>query len=325
MDPAPLSDTSHRCRIDVTSAPAGADPDALIHRLAADQHGVVSRPQLLDAGVRSHVIDHRVRRGRLRPLHRGVYRVGPIRGRREPEMAALLACGPGAVLSHRSAARLWGLLREEPGDVPVEVSVHPGHPERGPSIRAYRSRVPEPDRAEQDGLSLTSAGRTILDLAASTDARGLERALARAGRLELLPPGALQDLLERYPRRRGTPLLRALLEARAEPAFVRSEAEELLLGLVRRAGIRPPEVNVVVRGWEVDFLWRRPGLVVEVDGFAFHRSASAFERDRTRDGILTAAGFRVMRVTWRQLHRRPEAVLVRLAKALEGARRERPS
>jgi very-short-patch-repair endonuclease len=128
----------------------------------------------------------------------------------------------------------------------------------------------------------------------------------------------MAELLARHPGRPGSPALRALLDRDSDPALTRSEAEARLLTLVRKGRLREPETNVLVCGYEVDFLWRRERLVVEVDGFAFHSSQRAFERDRRRDGRLLTAGYRIMRVTWRQLTEEPEVLLVRLARILEG-------
>jgi len=294
--------------------------EVVIAALAARQYGVVGRQQLLGAGLPVHAIDHRVRKGGLRPLHRGVYKVGPLRGRYEREMAAVLACGPGAVLSHGSAAGLWKLLPRPAGParppvVDVTVSVRYRIP--GRAVRVHRVTGLAPDETtSHKGIPITAPARTILDLSGSVRLRELERALARADRHALVERGEVEALLARYPRRPGTRTLRALLAGGAEPALTRSEAEARFLDLVRRAQLPAPEANVRVKGLEVDFLWRGPRLVVETDGFAYHGSATSFEGDRRRDAVLTAAGFRVVRITWRQLSREPEAALARLAQAL---------
>lgn len=170
-----------------------------------------------------------------------------------------------------------------------------------------------------EGIPITVPARTVIDLSGTARPATLERALARAFRRVLTDRREVLSFLDRRPRRRGTHILRRLLEAGAEPAMTRSEAENRFLTLVRKARHPPPEVNVVLYGHEVDFLWRSSGLVVEVDGFAYHSSRYGFERDRRRDGRLTASGFRVVRVTWRQMVAEPEAMLVRLAQALVAA------
>lgn len=301
------------------AAGSRTDPDSLILALARRQHGVVARWQLLGAGVPRHKIEYRLRKGWFVSIHRGVYRVGPTEAPRQREMAAVLACGAGAVLSHSTAAALWELLPQSPtrATAPVTLSATRDVRPRFHGVRYHRvSSLCADETTYLECLPLTTPARTLLDLAGSLGTRELEQVLARADRQGLLDRGQLERLLARYPRRRGRSRLRTLLGAPVDLTFTRSEAEERFLSLVRKAGLHPPEMNVVVRGIEVDALWRQERLVVEIDGFAFHSSPEAFERDRQRDGTLAAAGLRVMRVTWRQLTREPEALLVRLSQAL---------
>ena len=285
--------------------------------LAARQRGVVTRAQLLEAGLTPHAIDHRLRSGRLHALHRGVYLVGhavPAEGARE--LAALLACGPGAVLSHRSAASLWRLLPVSTDE--LEVTVAGRDPGRKPGIRVHCvTALDRRDVRKLRGIPITTPARTILDLAAVVTPRELEQALAEAQTRRLARRSELVALLARVGRRPGVATLRSLLEADKAPALIRSDAEKRFLGLIRRAELPTPDVNVRICGYEVDFLWRQQGLVVEVDGFRFHSSRAAFERDRLRDARLGAAGLRVLRVTWRQIVDRPEALV--------SADRDRPS
>jgi very-short-patch-repair endonuclease len=237
-------------------------------------------------------------------------------------MAAILTCGPTAVLSHLSAAFVWRLLISSPGAV-IDVSTRQVHREPRAGVRVHRRGAASPDEITVcDALPITTPARTLLDLAGCLSVRDLEHALARADRLGLASAQDVSGLLDRYPRLAGRRKLRTLLAATAGPALTRSEAESRFLALIRRAGVRAPETNVVVHGYEVDFLWRAERLVVEVDGFAFHGSATSFERDRRRDGVLAAAGIRVVRITWRQLVDEPEALVVRLALALASAARE---
>ncbi len=297
--------------------PDRAELDARVEALARRQHGVVSRPQLLERGATSTWVDGRVRSGRLRPLHRGVYRLGPLRTQYTRPMAALLAAGPEAAIGYRTAAALWGFHPPEPSAAPVHVLVPGSDRGRRSGIHPHRvPALPDDEVTEFHGMRLTTPSRTLVDLASAATRRELRRALARAERLELLERADLLRVVERHPTRPGVGMLRLLLEEGAEAEFTRSRAEERLLELVRRARLPRPEVNVPFQGFEVDFLWRRSRLVVEVDGFAFHSSRRAFERDRARDGELTALGFRVLRVTWRQLDDEPEAVVARLARAL---------
>jgi very-short-patch-repair endonuclease len=300
-----------------TGPTRGTATDSLILTLAAKQHGVVAREQLWQAGVPSHRIDNRVKGGWLEPVHAGIYRVAALATSRHLEMAAVLACGPNAALSHESAGVLHEMLPTPVATSPVHVSTTRDVRLRNASMRTYRVVDLRPNELTQlDGLPLTTPGRTLLDLAGSLSPRELERALARSYRLGLLEREQIQVHLALHPRRRGSPRLRALLDSAADPAHTRSEAEERFLTLVRKAELPAPEMNVIICGFEVDALWRMERLVVEIDGFAYHSSSTAFERDRYRDGVLTAAGLRVMRVTWRQLTRVPEALLARLAQAL---------
>ena len=167
-----------------------------------------------------------------------------------------------------------------------------------------------------DRIPVTSPARTILDLAAVLPPHLLERVVAEAQARRLVREGDLVDQLHRHPCRPGTPALRNLIELERGPALTRSEAERRLLRLVRAAGFRSPGTNVRVGPYEVDFLWRAERIVVEIDGFRFHSSRAAFERDRERDTRLIAAGYAVLRFTWRQLVSSPEAVVARLAAAL---------
>jgi very-short-patch-repair endonuclease len=294
-----------------------AAPYTQVKALAAQQHGVVSRRQMLRAGISRHWIDLHLKKGWLEPLHRGVYQVGPVEAPHRREMAALLTCGAGAVLSHQSAAALWELLPSPEPRMPVAVSTTRNLRGRESGIRVFRVTSLGADEVSSlNSLLLTSASRTLLDLAGSLSARELERAMSRADRQRLLDRKELELLLSRYPRRPGRTGLQTLLASPDGPALTRSEAEERFIALIRKGGLRLPEMNVMMRGFEVDAFWRAERLVVEIDGFAFHSARAAFEWDRQRDGVLTAAGLRVLRITWRQLTREPEALLVRLAQAL---------
>ncbi|MGM0668412.1 MAG: endonuclease domain-containing protein [Gemmatimonadota bacterium] len=188
-----------------------------------------------------------------------------------------------------------------------------------PEIRIHRLRTLRPDEITLlDGLPITTPTRTLLDLASSLETLELEGALARAERRRVTDREAVASLLAEHRWLPGGPALRALLAQDTSPAFIRSEAEKVFLDLIRRAHLPAPETNVVVEGYEVDFLWKDAWLVVEVDGFAYRSSRDAFEADRKRDAVLMAAGFRVLRVTWRHITREPEALVVRLQRAMTG-------
>lgn len=284
-------------------------------RFASRQHGLVTRQQLLGAGVPSKVVERRVTRRRLRPVHRGVYLVGPVVPPRAAEMAACLACGCHAAVSHGSASALWKMTPPRRPRAPVHVLVV-GHARRRPGILVHRTVRRHADEVvRRDGIPVTSPARTLYDLADSGRARTVERALARALRRELTSQDELTTLVTRHAGRPGAARLRSLLGG-APPPFVRSEAEERFLTMVQEARLPKPEVNVRLGPFEADFHWPAQRLVVEIDGYEFHSSRAAFERDRERDAELAARGLRVMRITWRQLTRERDAVLVRLARTL---------
>jgi hypothetical protein len=208
-------------------------------------------------------------------------------------MAAVLACGDGAVLSHDSAAAAWDVRPIGAGAIHVTVPGVAGRARR-PGIRLHRSPTLAPDdTTTHRGIPITTPARTLIDLSRTVKGRPLEHALDRAELLRLVDfadlrsrriPASLQEQLDRV----GTTL-------------TRSELEERFLGLCEDHGLPRPATNCVIEGIEVDFAWRDRWLVVEVDGYAYHRSPSAFERDRERDVVLTLAGWRVLRFTWDQI------------------------
>ncbi|MEX1184534.1 MAG: DUF559 domain-containing protein [Gemmatimonadota bacterium] len=291
-----------------------SDTDRTIVGIAGRQHGVVSRGQILAAGVPADAIDVRLQDGQLQRVFRGVYQVGPIAAPRAREMAAALACDGHAVIADRSAGAQWQLVLARPA-ADINLIVARSDHGRRPGMKARRERTLRPDEVTTlEGIPITTPARTLLDLAACVSPRELERALAEAFARNLTTRPAMLRLLELHPTHRGAAALRALLDA--GPALTRSEAEDRFLALMRKARLPLPETNVTVGDYEVDFLWRTHRLVVEIDGFAFHSSVRKFESDRERDAVLAARGFSVIRVTWRQLTTEPEAVLVRLAQAL---------
>ena len=296
-------------------APA-TDPDSQLRRLAAKQEGVVTRRQLVAAGFSDRAIRTNLQRRRLTPIFRGVYLVGPIRGRRHREAAALLACGAAAAISHGTAAAMWELTPSSRTDA-VEVSVRRGCPSSRPGLRVHRpSRLQVDEITSHQGVALTTPARTILDLSPRMSPKGLERIVAKAERAGLCDRVAITSILARHMRQPGSATLRAILGENGGPLLTRSEAEARFLALIRRGHLDMPRTNAPLHGFEVDFLWPQQRLVVEIDGRAFHRSRYMFEKDRQRDAVLVAAGFRVQRFTWRQLTRESEAVLVRVAQAL---------
>lgn len=294
--------------------------DRVIAELAGRQHGIVGRHQLLAAGVGRRAIGTRLERGSLHLVHRGVYAAGHAALRTEGRwMAAVLACGPEAALSHRSAAGLWRLLPRAP--VPPEVT-RPTKFRGRPGLLVHCCRLPSDEVTRVDGIPVTSVSRTLLDLAAVVPRRQLERALNEAEVRRLTGRLSLPDLLERYPGRRGTAVLRALLrDADAGLGITRSKLEERFLALIDAHGLPRPRLNATlsVRGrfFEVDCLWAERGLVVELDGRAVHGTPQAFEADRERDRLLLSEGWRGVRVTWRQMRDDAPAVVADLRRLLQ--------
>lgn len=226
-------------------------------------------------------------------------------------MAATLACGSGAVLSHRSAGRLLRLLRTWSGS--IEVTRSAGW--RAPAgIVVHRSSLADDEWTICDGIPVTGLARTLLDLAAVLTKRQLERAMNEAEVLRLTDVISVPGLLERYPRRPGTVALRAILAAEdglSGPTV--NDFEECFAALIDEHGLPRPRFNadLFVRGqhFNADCLWQEAQLIVELDGGAVHRTPRAFEEDRRRDRTLTAAGWRTIRVTWRQLRDDPAGVV----------------
>ena len=224
-------------------------------------------------------------------------------------MAAVLACGPDAVLSHRDAAALWGLRPS--ARAAIDVTVHGKRRDGQHGITIHRTRsLPEDERTVREGIPVTTVGRTLLDLAEVVDSRQLERACEAAERLRLFDLQEIEKLVRRHHGRRGLAAVRKVLGDIDEPPATRSELERRFLDLCGEAGLPPPRVNTQVAGFEVDVAWPEARLVVELDGHEFHRTRAAFERDRARDAAaLQVAGHHVLRVTDRRLRREPAAVI----------------
>jgi very-short-patch-repair endonuclease len=288
--------------------------DRALADLATRQHGVISRRQLIDLGLQRGAIAHRVKQGRLHPIHRGVYSLGHRRlTQRGHWIAAVLACGEEALLSHRSAAALWGLQR--PRSSPVEVtSRHGGRGKQG--IALHEGRVHPEERTTRDGIPVTSVARTLFDLAEVVDYQRLERAWEEADRLNLLETRAVERVCKRGQGRHALQPIQRLLTAAQATTVTRSPLEDRFASLCRKHHLPPPAVNTVVLGFEVDALWPRERLAVELDSFAFHRHRAAFERDRARDAALQAAGYRVIRLTHRRLEQDSASVAGELRRLL---------
>ncbi|HEY2602472.1 MAG TPA: DUF559 domain-containing protein [Thermoleophilaceae bacterium] len=290
--------------------------DGLLAQLAARQHGVVAVWQLLLTGFSRREIERRVELGRLHRLHRGVYAVGHGYVTREGHfMAAVLACGREAFLSHWSAAELWGLLRPRRGLIDVSVV---GHRCGDRTIRTHRLKgLAVGEQSRRDGVPITSVPRTLLDLAGVADRRVLQRAVNEADRAGRLNRRAMAQLCEQHRGRRGTPALAAVIAA-VDPATsrTRSDLEVAFLGLCRRYGLPTPTANGVVGGYEVDMHWPGTRLIVELDSYEYHRTPAEFAADRHRDAQLKVLGYTVIRVADGWLDSDPDGVAETIRKLL---------
>jgi hypothetical protein len=293
-------------------------PDQRIAALAAAQHGVVERGQLTALGLSQSAVGRRVATGRLHRVHRAVYAVGhPVLGPNGRRLAAVLSCGPEALLSHASAADLWG-MRAYNGSR-VDVTVVGGSSRRGDQMRVHRARsLPAEERAVRDAIPVTSPARTVLDLAATLSERALERLLDR---VEIERLTDVRTILATAAANHGHhgcgPLRRTLAEHVPGTTLTRSRLEERVLALCRAHGLPRPLVNYAVLGLEVDFVFPG-GLLVEADSWRYHHRPAAFARDRERDGILVRAGYRVVRFSDEQIVGEPAAVARTIGAALAG-------
>jgi very-short-patch-repair endonuclease len=279
-----------------------ATRDVQMAALAEMQHGVVTRRQLLAVGIGDSAIFRRVQGGRLHRVHQGVYAAGhPVISQEGRWMAAVLACEPDAVLSLRSAAEHWGLLKPQGGLVHVSVPTSSGR-ERREGLRIHRCHSLQPDETTwRHRIPITTPARTIADLRGTVPPEQYRRAVRQA-EVKGLQTGLDETV-----------------------APTRSELEDLFLQLCRRHRLPAPEVNVRVAGREVDFLWRRQWVVAETDGYRYHRGSTAFEDDHDRDLDLRAAGFAVLRFTFRQVTADPERVAISITKELEPASGRAPT
>jgi predicted transcriptional regulator of viral defense system len=304
-------------------------PDRALGELAAPQHGVVARRQLEAAGVTRQMVASRVASGQLVRLHRGVYAVGHARLRREGWwLAAVLAAGSGAVLSHRDAAALHGL--RPPGDRRRVDVTTAGRAVGTSRIDVHRTTVlASEDAAIVAGIPVTSIARTLVDLAAVVTARELGKALEEAERQRRFDLRGIEEALERTRQRRGrghSTMRQGLEELRATGASVtRSELEERFVALLDARSVPRPWTNYGIEGMEVDACWPEQRLVVELDGWDSHGTRQAFQRDRSRSNDLAATGWTLLRFTHADVTRRPADVAARVAHALTTPRRYPPT
>jgi very-short-patch-repair endonuclease len=289
--------------------------------LAARQYGVVSWEQLSSLGYTGASVRRSEESARLHRVHRGVFAVGhPGLSRHGRCMAAVLARGPGAVLSYRSAAWLWGL--EATLELPIEVSV----PWRGHRRSALHLHHCPALRAEDastfEAIPVTAVPRTLLDLASVVPLWRLERAIERCERMDLLDVPSIEKLLDAVRGHPGRGKLRQALLLNDEPGVNRSRGERRFLQLLREAGLPRPKVNLFIEGFELDFFWEAERFAVELDSWDAHRTRKSFESDPLRQEELKLAGIEMVRITGRRLARKPDEVAERLRLLLARRRQE---
>jgi very-short-patch-repair endonuclease len=270
-----------------------------------------------------NAVSARSQAGRLHRVHRGVYAVGhpllTVNGRR---MAAVLAAGPGAVLSHASAAALWDIRRTSAGRIDVTVRSSAGRAKR-PGLRIHRTpTLCDDEITEHQAIRVTTPARTLLDLASSLPSRALERALDETEVRGLYDLRELEAIALAHEGERGTAALRQALDDDGELTLTDSELEELMVALCNAHRIERPRPRTRVAGLRVDFVFEASRLIIETDSWTYHRTRRAFERDRERDAILARAGYRTLRFTHRQLTREPAMVADTITKVGDSAKNE---
>jgi very-short-patch-repair endonuclease len=286
---------------------------------AQRQHGVVARYQLLKLGYSANAIEHRLAKGRLHPVRRGVYAVGrPAVDRYGHWMAAVLSCGREAVLSHGSAAALWG-IRPAVGEFEVSVPLAVSRQQRGIVVHR-RPLLGAEGVTRRHCIPVTTPICTLIDLAARLDKWQLETAINEADKRDLTNPEELRSALDDLFPRPGLRLLREVLD-RSTFTLTDSELERSFLRIVRRAGLATPLTGLYVNGFKVDFYWPHLGLIVETDGLRYHRTPAQQARDRLRDQAHAAAGMTPLRFTRAQVRfqsERVQEILTAVASRLTG-------
>ncbi len=282
------------------------------------QHGVISRRQLLELGYTSKAIKHRIARGRLCGVARGVYTVrGPELTKHGRWMAAALSCGPGAVLSGESAAALWGIRRWHRGSIEVTVPAGVARCVEGVIVR--RRKLAADDVTSRDGIPVTAPVLTLIDLAGRFERDQLEAAINEADKHDLVHPDELRAALDAVGPRAGVASLRNTLDRRTF-TLTDSELERRFLPIARMAGLPEPQTGVRLNGFKVDFYWPDLKLVVETDGLRYHRTPAEQAKDRLRDQAHTAADLTQLRFTHEQVVFHREQVKSTLAAVAERVR-----
>jgi very-short-patch-repair endonuclease len=290
--------------------------------LATAQYGIVTRQQLLRLGYTEEMVDHDLETGRLQTWHRSVFAVG--HQGISPHglcMAAVLFRGRDALVSHQSAAWLWGL--EKKLEIPVHISVRwRGHAQDAIGLH-HCPALRDEDIAETERLPVTAIPRTLLDYASTAKTYRLERAIDQADRLELLDPAAVDQIVDEVRGHRGRGPLRRAMTIYREKGFTRSGGEKRMLAALADSGVRRPAVNNFIEGYELDFYWEAERFAVELDSWEHHRGRKSFEEDRKRQDDLAMAGIETIRISGTRLKREPRGVAMRVAEHLERRRRDR--
>lgn len=292
-----------------------------IAHIAARQQRQVTRAQLLALGMAPTSITRFVSTGRLHREHPGVYSVGcPAVTPLERAMAAVLACGPSAVLSHASALTLWGIWKR--WEIPFHVTLTGDRRPKG--IKVHRVKcIDRRDVSRRDGTPVTTLPRTLLDCAPLMTAKSLNRAINNARLDHQVHPSALLALVRRYPSHPGRRLVEAVLGSATERP-TRSAFEDTFPSFCERYGLPTPQMNAVVCGYEVDALFAQEKVIVELDGWSFHSSRTSFETDRGKDADTLAAGYATLRITWARYQQAPDQEAARLHTILANRRTSPP-
>jgi very-short-patch-repair endonuclease len=296
---------------------ANGGGDRAVAWVADRQLGLITTVQLQMAGVGRGAIASRRGRRTLHRVFRGVFLVGhdiPPPGARE--LAAVLVVGRPAIVSHRSAAALWGLVQHPPADVEVTVPGRNRRSRTGLVVHKAR-RLDRRDRATRFGIPVTSPARTVVDYAVTAGGDALEWAIAEACSTRVTDERRILAAIERVPNHPGVGRVRAILRQPGGPKRTRSHGERAMLRLIRAAKLPVPKVNQLVAGYTADFLWPDQRLIVELDSYPFHSPRAAFERDHRRDIVHKEAGYEVLRFTGRQLDEEPMVVLAAIVRALD--------
>lgn len=287
-------------------------------KVASAQEGAIGHDQLLDVGLGRDAIDHWVHRGRLHVRHRGVYVLGHTApAKYTDEMAAVLACRPRALISHATAAYMWG-FRPKPADGIIDVTVVGRKARHRRGIRTHRAQtLMRADLSYINNVPVTPPARALLEIAPALTVRELELALHEALAQRKTTIAQVRAVLRRYPRRRGSARLKSLVDQSRSKTLTDSKAAERLYRHLRCSGLPQPLVDIRRGRWRPDFYWPEARLVVEVDGGDFHSSRPRIERDHRKDADLKSMGEDVLRFTGRQVQREIEFVLVTIGRTYE--------